>query len=379
MHLFIYFYFFFFFFFQAEDGIRDAQESRGLGDVYKRQPSDYWLSRRASMIEAVWGYDAGLPPRATPDTITKTNVTGVSQLEWNLGSPGPNAPAIISKVYEVRKAPGGGRAPRAFLLHHGHSLAPEPSGNWYDHYNMSGFLGDMADADVYILSMPLYGCNAIAGIRSSHSWFQQFERPGNSPIVNSSSTLRYFLEPVVLTANYAFSLGYESVSLTGKSGGGWTTTLVAAMDTRLHLTIPDAGSIPFEFNHTSWDYEQLPLRGELYARCDYTCMYILAGLEPGRLSVQVLHEDDPCCFRGRGRHPQILAYNDGVQGVLETRSGGAGWFSTGVVDWNVHEYSPRDRKLITEVWGAFVKNAPRSAYDALPCDILRAPHLHCSV
>eukprot|EP00658_Telonema_sp_P-2_P082402 TRINITY_DN8709_c0_g1_i1.p1 TRINITY_DN8709_c0_g1~~TRINITY_DN8709_c0_g1_i1.p1 ORF type:complete len:131 (+),score=39.34 TRINITY_DN8709_c0_g1_i1:89-481(+) len=30
-------YFFFFFFFQAEDGIRDAQESRGLGDVYKRQ------------------------------------------------------------------------------------------------------------------------------------------------------------------------------------------------------------------------------------------------------------------------------------------------------------------------------------------------------
>ena len=27
----------FFFFFQADDGIRDAQESRGLGDVYKRQ------------------------------------------------------------------------------------------------------------------------------------------------------------------------------------------------------------------------------------------------------------------------------------------------------------------------------------------------------
>ena len=29
------------FFFQAEDGIRDAQESRGLGDVYKRQVP-YW-------------------------------------------------------------------------------------------------------------------------------------------------------------------------------------------------------------------------------------------------------------------------------------------------------------------------------------------------
>ena len=29
------------FFFQAEDGIRDAQESRGLGDVYKRQGYNY--------------------------------------------------------------------------------------------------------------------------------------------------------------------------------------------------------------------------------------------------------------------------------------------------------------------------------------------------
>ena len=30
--------FVFFFFFQAEDGIRDLVRSRGLGDVYKRQP-----------------------------------------------------------------------------------------------------------------------------------------------------------------------------------------------------------------------------------------------------------------------------------------------------------------------------------------------------
>ncbi|VDG23349.1 hypothetical protein MUDAN_IGPPGNFN_03616 [Lactiplantibacillus mudanjiangensis] len=27
-----------YFFFQAEDGIRDSSTSRGLGDVYKRQP-----------------------------------------------------------------------------------------------------------------------------------------------------------------------------------------------------------------------------------------------------------------------------------------------------------------------------------------------------
>ncbi len=31
-----------FFFFQEEDGIRDVERSRGLGDVYKRQP---WTTR----------------------------------------------------------------------------------------------------------------------------------------------------------------------------------------------------------------------------------------------------------------------------------------------------------------------------------------------
>ncbi len=41
------------FFFQAEDGIRDAQESRGLGDVYMRQRPNllnFWLSRRPNLL-----------------------------------------------------------------------------------------------------------------------------------------------------------------------------------------------------------------------------------------------------------------------------------------------------------------------------------------
>ena len=37
-------------FFQAEDGIRDAQESRGLGDVYKRQRSANVVSGEAGGI-----------------------------------------------------------------------------------------------------------------------------------------------------------------------------------------------------------------------------------------------------------------------------------------------------------------------------------------
>ena len=39
-----------FFFFQAEDGIRDAQESRGLGDVYKRQTPDWSITLQKQVI-----------------------------------------------------------------------------------------------------------------------------------------------------------------------------------------------------------------------------------------------------------------------------------------------------------------------------------------
>ena len=42
------------FFFQAEDGIRDAQESRGLGDVYKRQAPD-------DPVQPAQGEEEGMP------------------------------------------------------------------------------------------------------------------------------------------------------------------------------------------------------------------------------------------------------------------------------------------------------------------------------
>ena len=44
-----------FVFFQAEDGIRGAQESRGLGDVYKRQVL-------TGLTERTHGFTFGTPP-----------------------------------------------------------------------------------------------------------------------------------------------------------------------------------------------------------------------------------------------------------------------------------------------------------------------------
>src|SRR5665254_945 len=46
-----------FFFFQAEDGIRDAQESRGLGDVYKRQPHDGSFTKKDGRFAYKWVFE----------------------------------------------------------------------------------------------------------------------------------------------------------------------------------------------------------------------------------------------------------------------------------------------------------------------------------
>ena len=42
-----------FFFFQAEDGIRDLVRSRGLGDVYKRQPPEVTITEGLGVVVAL--------------------------------------------------------------------------------------------------------------------------------------------------------------------------------------------------------------------------------------------------------------------------------------------------------------------------------------
>ena len=61
--------------------------------------------------------------------------------------------------------------------------------------------------------------------------------------------------------------------------------------------------------------------------CNYTCQYLLAGLEPGRFQVQVLHEFDTCCFSPHGRHSRMREYERNIRAELAAgdRSGGGPW------------------------------------------------------
>ena len=67
-----------FFFFQAEDGIRDLVRSRGLGDVYKRQPQSREAINRARAEEQWLNAGANifrLPGIYGPGPVSYTHLT----------------------------------------------------------------------------------------------------------------------------------------------------------------------------------------------------------------------------------------------------------------------------------------------------------------
>lgn len=113
-----------------------------------------------------------------------------------------------------------------------------------------------------------------------------------------ASPLRPFLEPVALSLNHAMAQKpYNEVVMAGLSGGGWTTVVYAALDSRIHRSYPIAGSWPAYLralrDNSVGDYEQqLPGLG-----VGYLDLYLLASSE-GREQLQIFNRADPCCFSG---------------------------------------------------------------------------------
>ena len=374
-----------------------------------------WLAKRAALIHDVYGKGPGvLPTQSVPDkTLTWPEDTdprskGLQGLVWNISN--GMFPITSTVFYSPASGDPTKRSKTAFMFHHGHSncvcpmkkddpvivgakcrpgcnssmpslAQPVDQYTWWDLYNVSTEF-HAAGHDVFILSMPLKGINLGPGttdklLNSNHWWFLQWEQKGDA-------ALRYFLEPAVLTANYAEANGYEDIYMAGLSGGGWSTTFASAIDKRIDASFPIAGSTPcsmrnplvrnnasFEqfihqlkrsfyqdrlgtnigktqkemmcfpqgiVNGQNWtgdddeDFEQScrPNTGgsasgkgdaqpgrAAFSACNYTCQYLLAGLEPKRFQVQILHEYDTCCFSPHNRHDGMLQYESNIRQELQ--------------------------------------------------------------
>jgi hypothetical protein len=141
------------------------------------------------------------------------------------------------------------RSDTLVIHHQGHNSPCNVSGGDPDFDSTVDWLNQLG-YDVFNLHMPLYQVNQVQGVPCDHELFAKWEAEG-------VSVFRFFLEPVVRAINYATKeLGYKQIVMMGLSGGGWTTTLLGALDHRIALSMPVAGSVPCDFWHTSWDFEQ---------------------------------------------------------------------------------------------------------------------------
>jgi len=152
---------------------------------------------------------------------------------------------------------------------------------------------------VVVVHMPLLGTNTgPPAMGTDHDAMFTLETPSLSP-------LKYFLEPVVRAVNYARQVrDARRVHMIGISGGGWTTTLMAALDPRINVSFPVAGTLPNYLRNQASPCSQ-PDKGDFeqyhpvfYSMVDYLDLYILGSVGPRRGQLQVLNQYDSCCFRG---------------------------------------------------------------------------------
>jgi len=250
------------------------------------------LEKREKLIEFVWSGN-GLPTKM-PDDISR-DVSGAWLGDMN------NLKQIdiltVQMDYEIDSVvhhfiPLNSNG-RLFIYHEGHQEKEEGE-KTIQFLVQNGY-------DVMAFSMPLYGLNSKP--YESHQNFSLLESENFSP-------LSLFVEPVIVAINYAeLEFDFDSVSMTGISGGGWTTTLAAAVDTRIEKSYPVAGSLPLRFKQNLSEGEYEDNHPIFVNNFSYEDLYFLGAYGKGRRQIQVLNKFDPCCFSAHG-YP---SFDDSVQ------------------------------------------------------------------
>ncbi len=136
------------------------------------------------------------------------------------------------------------------------------------------------------------------------------------------SALKWFLEPTIVALNHVQG-DYTDFHMVGLSGGGWATTVVAAIDPRIRMSFSVAGTMPLYLRAgpSSGDTEQID--PGFYTIAGYPDLYVLGSYGAGRKQVQILNRGDDCCF--------------GASTNMHNQGSEAGWYTA------VRDYEKRVR------------------------------------
>src|SRR5262245_45624282 len=269
--------------------------------VYSAREID---QRRKALINYLWGA-AGLPKRPVPNVEITNVVSPVKQLDH------------LARVDELRidLAPGLQGLAYHFIpqqpnlglvvLHHGHACTLDDDPSPQD-------VGYGLQRTIAALLREGYG---VLGVFMPHM------RPGDCSgghdamfqITTKGSPIKYFLEPTAISLNYLKQRSgvgkfpkYRAFHMIGLSGGGWTTTVYAAIDPTIRCSFPIAGTIPLYLRKGGSVGDREQYESSFYSLAGYPDLYILGAGERGRSQVQILVRRDDCCF-GEAQHDPISA------------------------------------------------------------------------
>ena len=258
------------------------------------------VALRHALSDAIFDEDGGVPgllPEIAETSEVPWDLSGVASVQtWtvDLGDGWVSQGTLL-----VPETPTG----RLMIYHQGHSDIM--TGNGGD--NAMQYFLDQGDT-VLALYMPLYG--DYDGPYDNHdTWLLETSDP--------LGELRTFLLPVAAGVNQGLLDGATQVGMIGISGGGWTTTLYAALDTRVALSFPVAGSLPLYLRDDDIGDSEQYLE-VLYQRAGFLDLYALSALGDRR-ALQVLNRYDLCCFDG-------LRYQDYEATVADAVAGWGGEF-----------------------------------------------------
>jgi hypothetical protein len=307
-------------------------------------------TKRQELIEWIW--PGGLPTSTLPAVTTNISLSVFSgDLTGIDGSLAASVDRLVADIapydfqsimYLIHPVAMTSHARRLFIAHSGHRRSIS---EWYG-------VNDAINAvlaqgfTVLVMDMPMFGWNTDNTVvlpdgggtvtipmppACSHCEMET----RLIPPLDGGTVFRFFLEPVVQGINYflATTSNPGDISMTGHSGGGWSTHMAAAIDTRIKQSFPACGSYPMYLRNRgepdpnpSAEFEQgyYPLYGEVDTDADnYTDtavgvaswleIYALAGYGSGRSQVQLLNYYD-----GEFGSDLSNTYKDFVSGVVDT-------------------------------------------------------------
>ncbi len=261
---------------------------------------------RARLIDVFWG-DAGFPADVQPSAIERTlsseafsdlpNLARIDRLTVDMGH------EVRSKLLYLH--PAENRNGNLVIYHHGYAGTIE---------DVPHIIGAFLERGYAVLAMNLmaYGEN------STHFRTREGEAFNLHIDLDKIETpMRYHLEPVVVGINYALRVShYGSVKMVGFSAGGFVTTVMAAVDSRIRQSYLVAGVYPI-YLRTGQDIQNgLPsYYAPMLEVANYMDMFVLGAAGPGRRQLQVFNRYDRCCFnntKGKLYEPAIVEAVDAI-------------------------------------------------------------------